>query len=569
MRFSRSILALLVLLAVAGWTSLLQAGTAAVAMPDRYAAAASREVLEAGGNAVDAAIAAVFTLAVSYPEAGNIGGGGFMVVQFEGEPAFLDFRERAPLAAHRDMYLDAAGEVAHRKSLVGGLASGVPGTVRGMLEAHARYARLPWSRLLQPAIELAATGFEVHPDLAAMKDGAIEHFGDDTNFAEHFGGMDAGTLFRQPRLAATLKRLAANPDDFYSGRIAELIVAQMQRSGGLITQQDLAEYTAPWRTPLSAPWRGHQVVSSPPPSSGGIALVQLLGMHDAASELFNGVGHNSARYVHLLAELEKRAFADRAEYLGDPDFATVPLDALLEPDYLQRRAAGVEAEAISENVAPGLGQFDTSGQLTTVESHQTTHFSILDAEGNAVALTYTQNWEFGSGVVVEGAGFLLNNQMNDFSAKPGVPNAFGVIGRDMNAIAPGKRMLSSMSPTVLLRDGEVAAVVGTPGGSTIFTSVLQVLLNVLDFGMSAEQAVAATRFHHQLPAARLIRHDPGRDIAPSVSERLSAMGYRVKANSWGPLGDVQLITVDEDGGVEAAADPRGRGRAEVFALSPR
>ncbi len=561
----RSFLAVLLIACLAASPAL--GGQAAVAMPDSYAAQVSREVLEEGGNAVDAAIAAAFSLAVTYPEAGNIGGGGFMVVHMDGETGFLDFRERAPLAAHRDMYLDADGEVDHRQSLVGGRAIGVPGTVRGMQAAHARYARLPWPRLLAPAIALAEDGFTVHPDLAAMKDEAVVHFGDDANFAAHFADMEAGAHFRQPRLAATLRRLAADPNDFYQGEVARQIVAQMGRSGGLISAEDLAGYSAPWRKPLQADWRGHRVVSAPPPSSGGIALVQLLGMHAAASPLFNGVAHNSARYIHLLAELEKRAFADRAEYLGDPDFAPVPLAALTAPDYLQRRAAGIELEAISEGVLPGLGgRADAPERPAAYESPQTTHFSVLDGDGNAAALTYTQNWEFGSGVVVEDAGFLLNNQMNDFSAKPGVPNAFGVVGRDMNAIAPGKRMLSSMSPTLLLREGETAAVLGTPGGSTIFTSVLQVLLNVLDFGMTAEQAVAATRFHHQLPAARLLRHDPGREIDARVSARLAAMGYRVEPNSWGALGDVQLISIDAQGGVQAAADPRGRGRAEVFEL---
>jgi len=554
----------LLTLCLLGLAPSLHAGTAAIAMPDRYAAAASREVLEDGGNAVDAAITAAFVLAVTFPEAGNIGGGGFMVAQMDGKSAFLDFREKAPLAASRNMYLDANGEVVHRRSLVGGKAIGVPGTVRGMQKAHQRYARLPWRRLLAPAIRLAEEGFVVHPSLAAMKDSAIEHFGSDTNFADYFAGMEAGTTFKQPELAATLRRIATDPGDFYRGQIARQIVAQMARSGGIITPRDLAEYTAPWRKPLLASWRGHEVVVAPPPSSGGIALMQLLGMHDAASELFNGVDHNSATYIHLLAELEKRAFADRAEYLGDPDFAPVPVAALMDQAYLRRRAEGINEEAISENVMPGLGEQDKQAASSPYESVQTTHFSILDGEGNAVALTYTQNWEFGSGVVVEGAGFLLNNQMNDFSAKPGVPNAFGVVGRDMNAIGPGKRMLSSMSPTVLLRDGKVVTVVGTPGGSTIFTSVLQVLLNVLDFGMTAEDAVSATRFHHQLPAARLIRHDPGRDIAPQVAARLASMGYRLEPNSWGPLGDVMLITVDPGGRVDAAADPRGRGAAQVF-----
>jgi gamma-glutamyltranspeptidase/glutathione hydrolase len=541
----------------------LHAGTAAVAMPDDYSAAASREVLEAGGNAVDAAITAVFTLAVTYPEAGNIGGGGFMVVHMAGKPAFLDFREKAPLGADRDMYLDNRGEVVQRRSLVGGLAVGVPGTVRGMQKAHQRYGRLPWRRLLAPAIKLAEEGFEVHESLGVLKNEKVDHFSVDTNFARYFGDMDAGRTFRQPELAETLQRIAHDPGDFYRGHIARQIVEQMQRSGGLMTARDLTEYTAVWRTPLVAPWRGHEIVTAAPPSSGGIALIQLLAMHDAAATLFNGVEHNSARYVHLLAELEKRAFADRAEYLGDPDFVKVPVRELLDPDYIRRRAAAVNPEGISPDVKPGLSPAAGTGAARP-ESPQTTHFSVLDGDGNAASVTYTQNWEFGSGVVVEGAGFLLNNQMNDFSAKPGVPNAFGVVGDDSNAIEPGKRMLSSMTPSILLRDGRVAAVIGTPGGSTIFTSVMQVLLNWLDFGMTAQDAVSATRFHHQLPAAYVIRYDRGREIDPLVEKRLVSLGYTVQPNWWGTLGDVQLVIVDAAGKVDAAADPRGRGRAAVF-----
>jgi gamma-glutamyltranspeptidase/glutathione hydrolase len=556
------------LLAVCLWVpaAQLRAATAAVAMPDKYSAAASREILEAGGNAVDAAITAAFVLAVTFPEAGNIGGGGFLVTHMNGAPAFLDFREKAPGAADRDMYLDEGGNVVQRRSLVGGLAVGVPGTVRGMQEAHARYGSLPWQQLLEPATRLAREGFVVHTKLAGMKADALEHFGPDTNFRAYFEGMDQGVMFKQPELAATLQRLASDPDDFYTGRIARQIVAQMERSGGLITAADLAAYTAPWREPIVAPWRGHEVVSSAPPSSGGIALVQLLAMHDAMSGLFNNVPHNSARYIHLLAEIEKRAFADRAEYLGDPDFGTVPVGELLDPDYLRRRAAETNPEGISRDVRPGLGARDPGRDELVMgrESAQTTHFSVLDGDGNAASLTYTQNWEFGSGLVVQGTGMLLNNQMNDFSAKPGVPNKFGVVGKDMNAIKPGKRMLSSMSPTILLRDGRVVAVVGTPGGSTIFTSVMQALLNFLDFDMTAQEAVSATRFHHQLPATFVIRHDRGREIDPAVMKRLVAMDYTVQPNSWGPLGDVMLIVVDEAGRIDAAADSRGRGLAEVF-----
>jgi len=531
--------------------------TAAIAMPDQFATATSREILEAGGNAIDAAVAAAFSLAVTFPEAGNIGGGGFMVAHMDGEPVFLDFREKAPLLGDRDMYLDENGDFVQRRSLVGGLAVGVPGTVRGMEVAHQRFGSLPWARLLQPAIRLAEDGFLVHKKLASVRVESEKHFGADTNFSAYFGGMQADQVFRQPELAATLRRIAADPDDFYRGKIARQIVAQMASSGGLISLRDLAEYTAVWRPPLVAQWRGHTLVSTPPPSSGGIALAQLLTMRDAASAHFRGVAHNSAQYLHLLAEIEKRVFADRGDYLGDPDFGDVPVAQLIDPEYLRRRAAEINPEGITPDaqVGPGLE-----------ESPDTTHFSLMDGDGNAVALTYTQNWEFGSGVVVAGAGFLLNNQMDDFSAKVGVPNAFGVIGKNMNAIAPGKRMLSSMSPAIILRDETPVMVVGTPGGSTIFTSVFQVMLNVFDFDMNAQDAVAATRFHHQLPAARVIRYDASRQLDPVLVQTLERTGYEVQPNWWGNIGDVQLVIIDEEGELEAASDPRGRGRAELVVL---
>jgi gamma-glutamyltranspeptidase/glutathione hydrolase len=530
--------------------------TAAVAMPDRYGAEASIEILEQGGNAVDAAIAATFALAVTYPEAGNIGGGGFLVAHINGKSVFLDFREKAPLAAHRDMYLDEKGDFVQARSLVGALAVGVPGTVKGMQLAHQRFGSLAWQQLLQPAIRLARDGFVVHEELAALRDGSWDKFSGETNFAHYFETMDAGATFRQPELAKTLQRIAADPDDFYRGKIAAQIVTHMKKHGGLIDARDLREYTAVWREPLIAPWRGHQVVSTPPPSSGGIALTQLLTMRDAASQYFRGVEHNSAAYIHLLAEIEKRVFADRGDYLGDPDFGDVPVAELTDPAYLRRRAMEINPEAIStaEKVQPGL------------ESIDTTHFSVMDGDGNAVSLTYTQNWEFGSGVVVEGAGFLLNNEMDDFSAKVGVPNAFGVIGKSMNAIEPGKRMLSSMTPTIILRGGKPVIVVGTPGGSTIFTSVFQVILNLFDYDMTATDAVAATRFHHQLPASTIIRYDGDRDINPELRRKLEQFGYELQPNWWGSIGDVQLIVRQEDGALEAAADPRGRGVAKVLAL---
>ncbi|MDP4875350.1 MAG: gamma-glutamyltransferase [Pseudomonadales bacterium] len=528
-------------------------------MPDRYGLQASAEILQAGGNAMDAAVAASFALAVTYPVAGNIGGGGFLVARINGESVFLDFREKAPLAATRDMFLDEAGEFVPRRPIVGALAVGVPGTVKGMQQAHARFGKLPWAQLLAPAIRFAQEGFVVHPAMGGYKDELVESFAGEVNFAEHFGAMNAGSVFKQPALAATLTRLAADPDDFYRGKTAAMIVAQMQHDGGLITAQDLREYMAIWRQPLTAPWRGYDLLLPAPPSSGGIALIQLLTIRDVATDYFKGLPHNSAAYIHLLAEIEKRVFADRGDYLGDPDFGDVPVAALTDPEYLRGRAMEINPEVISPagTVLPGL------------ESTDTTHFSIIDGDGNAVALTYTLNWEFGSGVVVDGAGFLLNNEMDDFSAKPGVPNKFGVVGGDMNAIVGGKRMLSSMSPTILLKDGDPVVVVGTPGGSTIFTTVFQVILNLFDYAMSADEAVNATRFHHQLPEAQLIRYDNDRSISAGLRKQLESYGYRVEANAWGALGDAQLVFRDANGQLQAASDQRSTGVAQVINLPPR
>jgi gamma-glutamyltranspeptidase/glutathione hydrolase len=530
----------------------LSAGPAAVAMPDSYSAAAAEKILLEDGNAVDAAITAVFVLAVTSPEAGNIGGGGFMVSFMDAEAAFLDFRERAPIKATSDMYLDEGGYVVESASLIGGKASGVPGTVKGMQAAHKRYGSLPWKRLLQPAIILARDGFTVPPILAKYAQEKIEEVDDTTNFAGYFGQMQAGEKFKQAELAATLSRISQDPDSFYTGVTGRQIAAQMVRSGGLITMEDLAAYKALWRAPLQSKWRGYTVLTAPPPSSGGVALIQLLAMHDFANKYFRGIWHNSAEYVHLLAEIEKRVFADRAEYLGDPDYVEVPVAQLLDPEYLARRASEINRQAISPvaTVTPGL------------ESTDTTHLSVMDKHGNAVSLTYTLNWEFGSGVVVEGAGFVLNNEMDDFSAKPGVKNKFGLVGNERNAIEPGKRMLSSMTPTILLLNERPALVIGTRGGSTIFTSLLQVILNLYDYDMSLQAAVDATRFHHQLPEALLLRHDP-REISADTRRGLKALGYKVEANSWGDLGDIQAILSDGQY-VEAATDTRGRGEARLI-----
>lgn len=527
---------------------------AAVAAPDPYSAQVAARVLEQGGNAVDAAVAAAFTLAVTYPEAGNIGGGGFMTAFIDGKSHFLDYRETAPQAATRDMFLDGQGEVVENLSLVGAKASGVPGTVLGLWEAHRRFGKLPWPHLLAPAIEYATAGYVVHDKTWQYRQDALALFEGRTNFHRYFGSMKSGEVFRQPELARTLQRIAARgAEEFYAGETAGLLVAQMQRDGGLIDAQDLRDYRVVWREPLRFEWRGNVIHTAPLPSSGGIALVQMLGMKDARPGEFAGLELNSARYIHLLAEIEKRVFADRADYLGDPAFTQAPVAQLVAPDYLARRAAEVNPRAISPTAAvrPGL------------EPHQTTHFSILDAAGNAVSNTLTLNWDYGSGVVVEGAGFLLNDEMDDFSARPGTSNAFGVVGGDANAIEPGKRMLSSMTPTIVTRDSKVTLVLGSPGGSRIFTSIFQVLNNLYDFGLSLPEAVAAQRVHHQLLPADTIYFDSFAPLTGDVAGALRALGYTLEDQGW-EMGDVQAIRVNGTE-IEVAADPRGRGVGIVVA----
>ncbi|MFO3721898.1 gamma-glutamyltransferase [Pseudomonas sp. HLMP] len=524
----------------------------AVAAPDEYGAQVAADILKKGGNAVDAAVATAFTLAVTYPEAGNIGGGGFMTLFVDGKPYFLDYREVAPKAASRDMYLDDKGEVIENLSLVGARAAGVPGTVMGLWEAHQKFGKLPWSELLTPAIGYAKNGFKVAEKQYQYRDDAQGLFKEATNFNDYFASMKVGELFKQPELAQTLERIAdKGVSEFYQGRTADLLVAQMQADKGLITKDDLKDYKAVWRQPMALDWRGNVVYTAPPPSSGGVALAQLLGIKEVRAADFKGVAHNSARYIHLLAEIEKRVFADRADYLGDPAFTQVPVARLIDKDYLAKRAEQVNPDAISETdkVRPGL------------ESHQTTHFSIVDKQGNAVSNTYTLNLDYGSGVVVKGAGFLLNDEMDDFSAKPGVANAFGVVGGDANAIAPGKRMLSSMSPSLVTRDGKVTLVIGTPGGSRIFTSIFQVMNNLYDYGMPLEKAVAAQRVHHQLLPKDTIYFDSYAPLTGPVAEELKAMGYVLEDQGW-EMGDIQAIRVTGDT-LETASDPRGRGVGKV------
>jgi gamma-glutamyltranspeptidase/glutathione hydrolase len=529
----------------------------AVAAPDRYGADTGAEILGAGGNAADAAVAIAFTLAVTYPEAGNIGGGGFATVLFDGKADFLDYRERAPASATAGMYLDPAGKVIPDASTVGAGAAGVPGTVAGLWELHHRFGRLTWQADLAPAIRYAEQGFPVSRMIVDERNSRAAGLRGRTNFLTYFGRLADGDTFRQPELAATLKRIAENgPRGFYAGRTAALLVAEMARSYGHITAADLEAYRAVWRKPLEGDWAGYHVITAPLPSSGGIVLLSMLAMKADLAPAFAGVPFDSAQYVHLVAEIEKRVFADRASYLGDPDFTDAPVAQLLDPAYLARRAAEVNTErpTPTADVKPGLAQH-----------HDTTHFSVIDRFGNVVSNTYTLNDDFGSGQVVTGAGFLLNNEMDDFSVKPGVPNIFGVVGGDANAIAPGKRPLSTMTPTILTQDGRAAVVIGTEGGPSIATQVFQVLTAWHDFHMSLASAVAAPRVHHQLLPPDTLTEEPYAMLEPRVRTALIARGYRFVNRGWN--GDVQAIVLA--GGQEVAvSDRRGRGVARVLGPAP-
>ena len=516
------------------------------------ASRAGVEVLRAGGNAVDAAVATGFALAVVFPVAGNVGGGGFMVVRTaDGRATTYDYREKAPAAATRDMYLDSLGNFVPDRSQRGPLASGVPGAVAGMLMAHRAHGRLPLARVLAPAIRLAAQGFPLTRGDAAMLNAYRDDFRafpatrkyfvkpDTTDYAE-------GERFRQADLAATLRRIAAGgADGFYRGRTAALVAAEMRRGGGLLTEADLAAYRAVERPPVVGTYRGHRVITMGPPSSGGVALLGLLNAvepHDVRA-----MGWGSSATVHLMAEAMRRVYADRAEFLGDPDFVRVPVARLTSKPYMADRMRSFRADSVSTSART------THGDPFAGESTETTHYSVVDRDGMAVSTTTTLNGGFGSLVVVDGAGFFLNNEMDDFSAKPGVPNMFGLVGAEANAIAPGKRMLSSMTPTIVEDpQGRLALVVGTPGGSTIITQVFGVLLNVIDHGMDVQEAVAAPRVHHQwLPD--VLRFE--RFALPvDVQDNLRAKGWTLEGG--GEWGRADGIAVRYDAR-ETGRDPSG------------
>jgi len=533
----------------------VRARNAMAVSAEPHATRAAVAVLREGGNAVDAAIAAGFALAATHPAAGNIGGGGFMLIRFaDGGSAFVDFREKAPGAASSDMYLDSQGNPTD-ESVAGYRASGVPGTVRGLGLAHEKYGSRPWKRLVEPAVELAKEGFPVSWGLAQ----AFRHSSRLPLFAEskrvflnRARFYEMGDAFRQPDLAATLSRIAENgPAEFYEGRTARLIAEDMKRNGGLITLEDLAAYEAVERTPVKGSYRGYGVLSAPPPSSGGAGIVQMLNMLEGSG--YAGSGAGSAAAIHYAAEVMRRYFADRSEYFGDPDYAHVPLEKLLDKDYARKRRGTIRADRAtpSDEIGPG--------DLPGPEAEHTTHYSVVDTEGNAVSVTYTLNGLFGSGVTVKDAGFLLNNEMDDFTAKPGEPNMYGLLQSERNAIEPGKRPLSAMTPTIVTRGGELFMVLGSPGGPTIINTVLQVILNVVDFGMNLQQAADFPRFHHQWMPDRLRMESHG--FSPDTVKLLKQKGHRIRFVE--SMGRVMAIQA-EDGWLLGAAGSRSEGLAEGF-----
>lgn len=521
-----------------------------VVSANALASSVGANIMKQGGNAIDAAIGTELALAVVFPQAGNIGGGGFMVIRLhDGTSTTLDFREKAPAAATTDMYLDANGNPNHALSEEGHLSVGVPGTIAGLVEAHRKYGKLPWTQLVQPAIDLALKGYTLTArDAQTLNEDQPDFKRNNTvppaMLLSH--EWHAGDSIRWEELGHTLERIRdSSAAGFYEGKTAKDLIAEMQRGHGLITHQDLEDYRAVWREPVKGNYEGYTIISMPPPSSGGIALLQMLKMVEPFP--IGNWHHHCTKTVHLMVEAERRVFADRAKYLGDPDFYDVPQSQLLDRQYLAKRMSDFDPDHAtpSKNIM--------AGNIPQPEETQTTHLSVVDPEGNAVSLTTTLNNWFGSFVYVPGSGFFLNDEMDDFSAKPGTPNMFGVIGGKANEIDPGKRMLSSMTPTIVEKGGKLFMVVGTPGGPTIITSVFQVILDVVDYGMGMQEAVNTRRFHSQwLPDSVLV--EPG-VVSRDDSLRLVKMGYLFKLDHG--IGRVDAILVHDDGKLEGGADPRG------------
>jgi gamma-glutamyltranspeptidase/glutathione hydrolase len=523
-------------------------GMVVCAYPD--AAKVGLDVLKKGGNAVDAAVAVQFALAVTLPEAGNIGGGGFMVYRAtNGETNTLDFREKGPVAANANMYLDSAGNVIPNMSLYTDKASGVPGSVDGMVQAHAKYGKLKWADLIQPAIELARNGFKITKHLASdlnRTSAQFKQLNPGKNYLVKDTEWQEGDVLVQKDLAKTFEQIRdKGRDGFYDGVVADQLVAEMNSGGGIISKADLQNYHSVWRKAIIGSYMGYKIITMPPPSSGGIALLQLL--KSVEKYPLKRWGYNQDSTVRLMVEAERRVYADRSKYLGDPDFYKVPVDSLLNSVYIASRMSNFSWDAATPSTSIQPGTF------VGYESDQTTHYSIVDREGNSVSITTTLNDTFGSKIFVQGAGFLLNNEMDDFSSKPGVPNLYGLIGGKANSIQPGKRMLSSMTPTIVEKDGKLFMVVGTPGGSTIMTSVFQTIVNVIAFNQSMQQAVASKRFHHQwLPDEVDIEKGA---LDSTIVIKLQSKGYKVITR--GGIGRVDAILKTPQGYYEGGADPRG------------
>jgi gamma-glutamyltranspeptidase/glutathione hydrolase len=514
-------------------------------------------VLQNGGNAVDAAVAIGFALAVTHPFAGNLGGGGFMLARFaDGRNTFIDFREQAPSSAARNMYLDANGKLT-KDSLVGWRASGVPGSVRGFELAHKKYGHKSWAELVEPAVMLASEGFPVSYDLASSLYNAntVKLLSKSPESKRIFLSLHYGDKLVQADLAATLKRIRdLGAADFYQGDTAKALAAAMQANGGLITLRDLQEYQAVERTPLRGHYRDYEVITAPPPSSGGIGVLQMLGMLEGSG--YEKAGAGSAASIHYVAEVMRRFYADRSEYFGDPDFVKVPVPKLLDPRYIVSRRKSIDPQhaTSSEQIRPG--------NLAPYESTETTHYNVVDREGNAVAVTYTLNGGYGSGVTVPGLGFLLNNEMDDFAAKPGEENLFHLIQGEANAIQPGKRPLSSMTPTIVMRGGKLFMVLGAPGGSRIINGVLEVILNVVDFHMNVQEAVDWPRFHHQWMPDQLYLE---KEISPDTITMLRAMGHTIAPyETTNPVVARVEAILNDSGWLQGAADGRGNAKAEGY-----